>query len=115
MEITDNLKELFDIVDENDKVVGRATRGQVHGNPKLIHRSVGVAVFNSKGELFLQKRTATKDTDPLLWTISCSGHVGRGDAYEKTAVRELEEELGIKGEKGNKGDKGNKEIGRAHV
>ena len=34
--------------------------------------------------------------------------MGRGDAYEKTAVRELEEELGIKGEKGNKGDKGNK-------
>ena len=102
MKTTDNLDELFDVVDEKDNVIGKATRGEVHENPRLIHRSVGVAVFNSKGELFLQKRTATKDTDPLLWTISCSGHVGLGDSYEETAVRELAEELGIKWDKGDK-------------
>lgn len=93
---TDNLSELFDVVDENDHVIGKATRGEVHGNPGLIHRSVAIAVFNSKGELFLQQRSASKDTDPLLWIISCSGHVGRGDTYEMSAWRELEEELGIR-------------------
>jgi len=97
MKTTDNLQELFDIVDLKDNIIGHVRRGEVHGNPKLIHRSVAVAVFNNKGEIFLQQRSATKDTDPLLWTISCSGHVGAGDSYEHTAFRELEEELGIVG------------------
>jgi isopentenyl-diphosphate delta-isomerase type 1 len=94
---TDNQDELFDIVDENDAVIGQAKRGEAHGNPSLIHRSVGIAVFNTKGELFLQQRSATKDTDPLLWTISCSGHVVHGQTADDAAVRELDEELGIEG------------------
>lgn len=96
MKLIDNQNELFDVVDENDNVIGKATRGQVHRNPGLIHRSVAIAVFNSKGELFVHQRSAFKDTDPLLWIISCSGHVERGDTYEVSARRELEEELGIK-------------------
>lgn len=93
--ITDNQNELFDIVDENDQVIGQARRGEVHGNKSLIHRSIGVIILNEKGEAFLQQRSSTKDTDPLKWTISVSGHVDSGKTYEKTAVRELEEELGI--------------------
>jgi len=92
---TDNQDELFDIVDENDRVVGKAKRGEVHKNKKLIHRSIGIGVFNSKGEILLQKRSAGKDTDPLKWTLSASGHVISGDEYENTARRELLEELGI--------------------
>lgn len=99
MKTTDNQSELFDIVNEKDEVIGHATRAEVHGNPNLIHRSISVAVFNSRGELFLQKRSATKDTDPLKWTISCSGHVNSGDDYKNSAVRELKEELGISGVK----------------
>jgi isopentenyl-diphosphate delta-isomerase type 1 len=92
---TDNQNEVFDVVNEQDQVVGKATRGEVHKNKNLIHRSVGVLVFNSKGELLLQKRSETKDTDPGKWTISCSGHVNSGDTYENTAKRELREELGV--------------------
>ncbi|MCL4339369.1 NUDIX domain-containing protein [Patescibacteria group bacterium] len=92
---TDNQNEVFAVVDENDRVVGEATRREVHKDKNLIHRSVGVAVFNSKGELFMQQRSHTKDTEPLKWTISCSGHVDKGDSYEQTAVRELKEELGL--------------------
>ena len=98
MKSTDNSDELFDVVNDKDEVIGQATRGEVHKNKKLIHRSIGVAVFNSKGELFLQKRSATKDTDPLLWTISCSGHVRSGNDYDETAIRELKEELALEGE-----------------
>jgi len=87
--------EFFDIVDENDNIIGRATRRQVHKNKKLIHRSVGVAVFDDRGRIFLQKRSITKDTEPLKWTISCSGHVISGDTYKETARRELTEELGV--------------------
>ncbi|MCJ7739896.1 NUDIX domain-containing protein [Candidatus Microgenomates bacterium] len=98
MKITDDQNELFDIVDENDQVIGRERRGEAHQDKKLIHRSVSILVFNDRGELYLQKRSATKDTDPLKWTISCSGHVNFGDDYEITAHRELKEELGIDAE-----------------
>ncbi len=119
--ITDNQNEIFDVVNEKDNVIRQAKRGEVHKNKDLVHRSIGVAVFNSKGELYLQQRSATKDTDPLCWTISCSGHVGYDPStwkesmrppsrclnrllpsevslslYEETAHRELEEELGIR-------------------
>lgn len=87
--------ELFDLVDENDRVIGTVRRGEAHRDKTLIHRSVGIAVFNSRGELFMQKRSAAKDMDPLTWTISCSGHVGSGQTYEEAAHRELGEELGI--------------------
>jgi isopentenyldiphosphate isomerase len=80
MKTTDNQNELFNIVDEKDNVVGQATRGEVHKNKSLIHRSVGVVVFNSRGEIFLQQRSAGKDTDPRKWTISASGHVSAESA-----------------------------------
>lgn len=97
METTDNQYEVFDVVDLDDKVIGEATRGQTHNNKNLIHRSVGIAVFNRRGKIFLQRRSMTKDTDALLWTISCSGHVLKGENYQETAYRELTEELGIEG------------------
>lgn len=92
---TDNQNEVFDIVDTNDCVIGHDTRGRVHADKSLIHRSVYIAVFNSKGELFMQQRSSTKDKDPLFWDISVGGHVLSGDSYKKTAERELNEELGI--------------------
>lgn len=93
---TDNQNEILDIVDKNDKVIGQARRKEVHKDKRLIHRSIGVAIFNRRGEIFLQQRSKTKDTDPLLWTISCSGHLKKGDDYFVAAIRELQEELGIK-------------------
>lgn len=99
MKTTDNLDELFDVVDDSDNLIGQARRVKVHRNQNLIHRSIAVAVFNSKGELFLQKRSATKDIDPLLWSVSCAGHVSAGDSYERAVLRELKEELGIEKEK----------------
>ena len=87
--------ERFQVVDENDEVIGAAPRGEVHGN-NLRHRAVHVFVFNRQGELFLQKRSAWKDRHPLLWDSSAAGHVDAGEDYDETASRELEEELGIK-------------------
>ena len=97
MQTTDNQEEVFDVVDGNDKVVGKATRREVHSDKKLMHRSIGVVLFNGRHDIFLQRRSITKDTDALSWTISCSGHVRSGDSYDETAKRELEEELGVKG------------------
>lgn len=85
---------MFDIVDADDNVVGRAPRSQVHAKG-LLHRAVSVFVFNTSGQLLLQKRSATKDEFPGCFTSSASGHVSAGESYDETAPRELFEELGL--------------------
>ena len=92
---TDPQDELFDLVDENDKIIGTVRRREANRNPKRIHRAVCILVFNKKGQLFLQKRSKTKDTYPGYWTISTSGHVRSGQTYRQAAVEELREELGV--------------------
>ncbi len=87
-------EEIFDIVNERDEVVGRQTRPEVH-RLGLRHRAVHVLVFNRIGEVFLQKRSLTKDRQPGLWDSSASGHVDAGEDYDACAVRELGEELGL--------------------
>ncbi len=90
-----NVNELFDVVDAHDRVVGRETRAYVHAN-RLPHRAVHILVHNGKGDVFLQKRSLLKDQLPGCWTTSCSGHVDSGEDYDTAALRELEEELGIR-------------------
>ncbi len=89
--------EIFDIVDEQDNVIGQASRQEVH-KKGLLHRVIDIFVLNSQGELLLQKRSEKKDTNPGLWTVSAGGHVDSGQTYLEAAHRELEEELGIKAE-----------------
>lgn len=86
--------ELFDVVDENDEVVSQETRDVVHRDG-LLHRAAHMFVFNKRKDLFLQKRSRLKDVHPSVWDSSAAGHLNAGDGYEVTAVRELEEELGI--------------------
>jgi len=89
--------ELFEIVDENDRVIGTARRSECHGNPALIHRAVHVLVVNQKGDLLLQKRSARKDIQPGKWDTSVGGHLEIGESYRDAAVREMHEELGLTG------------------
>ena len=86
--------ELLDIVDAHDRVLGRATRAEVHRTQRL-HRAVHMLVSDAKGRIYLQKRAATKDTNPNCWDSSAAGHVDSGEDYIHSAVRELSEELGI--------------------
>jgi isopentenyldiphosphate isomerase len=88
-------EEIFDIVNERDEVVGQAPRSEVHAK-KLLHRAVHVLVFNARGQLFLQKRSMTKDTAKGKWDSSSSGHVDSGEDYDTCAVREVWEEIGLK-------------------
>lgn len=87
-------EEIFDVCNEHDEVVGQNTRSEVH-RLGLRHRAVHVLVFNSRGEVFLQKRSMTKDTFPGAWDSSASGHLDSGEDYDQCAVREMREELGI--------------------
>jgi isopentenyl-diphosphate delta-isomerase type 1 len=88
-------EDIFDIVDERDEVIDRKPRSEVHARG-LRHRAVHVLVFNSRGEVFLQKRSMKKDRQPGVWDSSCSGHVDSGEVYDQTAVRELREEIGLR-------------------
>src|SRR5438128_2431355 len=87
-------EDIFDVVDKRDEVIDRQPRSFVHAHG-LLHRAVHVLVFNSKGDLFLQKRSMKKDREPGVWVSSCSGHVDSGETYDETAVRELREEIGL--------------------
>ena len=91
-------EDIFDVVNEHDQVIDQRPRSVVHAQ-ELRHRAVHVLVFNSKGQLFLQLRSKTKDNDPGLWDNSCSGHVDAGESYVVAAERELMEEIGLLVEK----------------
>ncbi len=87
-------EEIFDVVDADDRVIGRAPRSEVHAK-QLLHRAVSIFVFNTRGQLLVHKRSATKDEFPGCFTSSASGHVSSGENYDDCAPRELREELGL--------------------
>jgi len=89
------MEEWFDLVTEDGIRTGRARRSECHGNPELLHQAVHVFVTNRAGELFLQKRSLNKDTQPGKWDSSVGGHVDAGEEPDAAARRELREELGI--------------------
>ena len=87
-------EDIFDVVNDDDEIIGRELRSVVHARG-LLHRAVHVLVYNAAGQLFLQKRSMTKDNDPGLWDSSCSGHVDSGESYAVAAERELMEEIDL--------------------
>ncbi len=86
--------EDFDVVDADDLVIDTRHRDEVHARD-LRHRAVHILVFNTAGELLLQKRSPWKDRNPGLWDSSTAGHVDAGETYEQAAHRELREEIAI--------------------
>ena len=88
------MHEIFDIVDVEDKVIGRASREEVH-RQGFLHRSAHLLVFDEQGRVLLQKRSMEKDTFPGKWDSSVSGHVDSGEHYDQCIVREAKEEIGL--------------------
>jgi len=87
--------EIVAIVDERNNVVGSAPRREMRAK-RLPHRSTYILVFNSQGQLYVQKRTLTKDLFPGYYDTAAGGVVLAGESYEEGARRELEEEMGIR-------------------
>lgn len=88
-------KEIFPLVDDSGKVIGKATREECHSGSFLLHPVVHLHVINKEGQLFLQKRAATKDIQPGKWDTSVGGHVDYGEKIIDALTREAREELGI--------------------
>lgn len=91
----DNLEEMFPVVDEEGNIVGAASRGECHNGSRLLHPVVHLHLFNSKGELYLQRRPLWKDIQPGKWDTAVGGHVDLGESVEMALRREVREELGV--------------------
>lgn len=89
------VEEIFEVLNTAGRVIGHATRSELHSNPSLIHGVVHVMVFNKQGALLLQKRSMNKDIAPGSWDTSVGGHINPGEDIHEAAVREMKEELGI--------------------
>lgn len=89
------MEEFLEIVDRDGRIISIAPRSVIHGNPSMLHRVVHILVFNSKGELLLQKRASHKDIAPDKWDTSVGGHVMPGEDILTAAKREMFEELGV--------------------
>ena len=88
--------EILDIVDEQDRVVGRAPRGEAYARG-LRHRCVFIEARDAEGRLFVHRRTPTKLVFPSHYDMFVGGVVGAGESYDEAALREAEEELGVSG------------------
>lgn len=82
------------IIDESGKIVGQDTRDNIHAKG-LLHQETHVWLYTPQGEIIFQHRAKDKDTYPDLLDATAGGHVEIGDDYEKTALKELQEETGI--------------------
>lgn len=91
----DNKNERFPLVDETGNVLGSITRGEAHDGSKKLHPVVHLHLFNSKGELYIQKRPDWKDIQPGKWDTACGGHVDFGEDIVTALHREVHEELGV--------------------
>lgn len=90
------LDEILEIVDENNRVVGQATRGECY-EKGFLHRAVNIFIFSSKSEteVFLHKRSDKKLKYANFWDLSCSEHVKPGESFEEAAKRGIMEELAV--------------------
>ena len=91
----DNQEEIFPIVDEEGRVIGSATRGECHSGSHLLHPVVHLHVFNSQGNIYLQRRPEWKDIQPGKWDTAVGGHIDYGETPDDALRREVREELGI--------------------
>lgn len=88
-------KEYFDILDENGNKTGIIKlRSEVHRDGDW-HKAVHIWIINDNGDILLQRRCATKDSNPNMLDISSAGHLVAGDDSLTGATRELKEELNL--------------------
>lgn len=90
------MQEYIDILTEEGIATGKkALKSEAH-RLGLWHASAQIWIVNSRKEVLIQKRAANKDSYPNLWDISVAGHMSAGDTAQQAAIREIEEEIGVK-------------------
>lgn len=89
------LEDLLILVDENDNVIGHEEKEKCHDGEGKLHRAFSIFIFNSKGEMLIQRRAPGKRLWGGYWTNSCCSHPRKGEEYAEAANRRLQEELGF--------------------
>jgi isopentenyldiphosphate isomerase len=88
--------EVVALVDEHGRVVGTAPRSVVRRD-NLLHSATAVLLRDPAGRIYLHRRSDTKDWAPGHWDAAAGGVIADGEEPDASAVRELEEELGVTG------------------
>ncbi|MBI2259489.1 MAG: isopentenyl-diphosphate Delta-isomerase [Flavobacteriia bacterium] len=88
------MEEKLILVDENDNVIGTSNKLEVH-QKGLLHRAFSILIFNTKGELLIQKRAVEKYHSKGLWSNTCCSHPIEGENEQNTINKKLKQEMGI--------------------
>ena len=94
-DIVSDQDELLILVDREDNELGFASKAECHSDTGLLHRAFSVFIFNSTGQVLLQKRSQQKKLWNLYWSNSCCSHPRQGEQIESAANRRIMEELSI--------------------
>src|ERR1700729_3577883 len=84
------------LVDEADRSLGVLSKAQCHEGRGVLHRAFSLLIFNARGELLIQQRSASKRLWPLYWSNSCCSHPRVAESMEAAIQRRLYEELGLR-------------------
>lgn len=91
--VSSDLEDLI-LVNSDDEAVGTMSKWDCHQDDGILHRAFSVFLFNSKGEVLLQKRSEQKFLWPMYWSNACCSHPRDGESADEAAVRRLKQELG---------------------
>ena len=90
--------ELLILVNPEDKETGNLSKAECHDGDGVLHRAFSVFLFNARGELLVQQRSAGKRLWPMFWTNTCCSHPRQGESMELATSRRLQQELGASSE-----------------
>lgn len=93
-----NPRDVLILVDAADRETGFLSKEECHRGAGILHRAFSVFLFNGRGELLLQQRSAAKPLWPLYWSNSCCSHPRRGESVADAARRRVAEELALAAE-----------------
>lgn len=82
------------LVDVNDNAIGTMEKMEAHYKG-VLHRAFSILIFNTKGEMLIQKRADTKYHSAGLWTNACCSHPKPGEPLEVSAKERLKHEMGV--------------------
>ena len=85
--------ELLILVDTHDQETGSLGKVECHDGDGILHRAFSVFLFNDRGELLLQQRSADKRLWPMYWTNTCCSHPRQGESMQVATERRLQQEL----------------------
>lgn len=93
--IVSSESEQLILVDEDDNEIGHLSKARCHDGDGVLHRAFSLFLFNSDGDLLLQKRAEAKRLWPGYWSNSCCSHPRRGESMETATSRRLHDELNV--------------------